>query len=122
MGMGHEELDAATHWRGRQPTRDETLVDSGLQYRPGDPVLVRVVRREQRTSVSDDGTAIAKAGRPPRWREIADRVEHASVVNVSPHGVVSLPVVAVGPGFEAVVRRIAEASLDLYQGLLELEE
>jgi len=32
-----------------------------------------------------------------------------------------LPVVEAGPGFETVVRRIAEASLDLYQSLLEID-
>jgi protein involved in polysaccharide export with SLBB domain len=98
------------------------VIDSRLEYRPGDPVRVRVVRREQRTSITDDGAAIEKAGRPRRWREIADRVERASIVNVSLRGVVSLPVVGAGPGFDAVVRRIAEASLDFYQGLLDLED
>jgi hypothetical protein len=34
------------------------LIDTGLEYRPGDPVRVRVVRREHRISVTDDGAAI----------------------------------------------------------------
>lgn len=34
----------------------------------------------------------------------------------------SLPVVRVGPSEREVVRRIAEASLNLYQALLELAE
>ena len=100
----------------------ETVIDTGLEYRPGEPVRVRVVRREQRISVSDDGAAIEKAGRPSRWREAADRVDSELSVNISQRGVVSLPVVPVGPGAETVVRRIAEASLGLYQELLDLED
>jgi hypothetical protein len=101
--------------------RSETLIDTGLDYRPGDPVRVRVVRREQRISVTDDGAAIAKAGRPHAWREAAEVVGELGV-NVSRRGVVSLPVVPVGPCEEKTVRRIGEASLCLYQAMLEREE
>lgn len=101
--------------------RSETVIDTGLEYRPGDPVRVRVVRRGHRISVTDDGAAIEKAGRPPRWREAADRLAEELVVNISQKGVISLPVVPVGPGEERIVRRIGEASLGLYQELLELE-
>jgi hypothetical protein len=100
--------------------RTETEVDTGLEYRPGEPVLVRIVRRPGRISVSDDGAAVRKAGRPPGWRDAAARIDDELVVNVSRHGVVSLPVVAAGPGLEAIVQRIGDASLALYQELLEL--
>ena len=103
------------------PTRSEELVDTGLEYAPGEPVLVRVVRRDRRTLVTDDGAAARKAGPAPGWREVGRRLEDELVVNVSRHGVVFLPVVAAGPGLEAIVRRIAEASLALYQELLDLE-
>lgn len=102
--------------------RSETVVDTGLEYRPGDPVRVRVVRRQHRISVTDDGAAIEKAGRSPRWREAAEWVDRELSVNVSRHGVISLPVVPVGPCEEKIVRRIGQASLGLYQRLLELEE
>ena len=121
MHLEHERREAAVAWRGRQAARTETVIDAGLEYRPGDPVRVRVVRREQRTSVTDDGAAISKAGRPPRWREAAHRLERELDVNFSHRGVVSLPVVAAGPGVEAIVARIAAASLAFYQELLELE-
>ena len=101
--------------------RSETMLDSGLEYRPGDPVHVRVMRREHRISVTDSGAAIEKAGRPPRWREAAQHVDSALDVNISQAGVISLPVVPAGPGEERVVRRIAEASLELYQELLDLD-
>jgi hypothetical protein len=42
------------------------------------------------------------------------------VVNVTRQGVLTLPVVRVGPGEDAIVARIAEASRSLYQELLEL--
>lgn len=101
--------------------RSETVIDTGLEYRPGDPVRVRVVRREHRVSVTDDGAALEKAGRPRCWREAADRVDQELDVNISQLGVISLPVVRVGPCKEKIVRRIAEASLGLYQELLDLE-
>jgi hypothetical protein len=105
---------------GERVARKGTLTETGLQYRPDEPVLVRIVRREHRLSVTDDGAAIAMAGRVAGWRAVADRIARESDVNVSRQGVVSLPVVAVGPGLEAIVQRIADASLAFYQELLEL--
>ncbi len=67
-------LRAARQIDAEQPgaalVRYETGVDTGLRYRPEDPVCVLIVRRERRLSVTDDGAAIAKTGRPPRWREV----------------------------------------------------
>lgn len=103
-----------------QPARTETRVDTGLEYVPGDPVAVGVVHRDGRVSVTDDGGAIERAGRPPGWETVAERVAGEEVVNVSRRGVVSLPVVRAGPGLEAIVKRIGAASLTLYQELLEL--
>jgi hypothetical protein len=122
MHLERERSEAAAPWRGRQPARSETVIDAGLEYRPGDPVRVRVVRRERRTPVTDDGAAVEMAGRPARWREAVERLNRDLMVNVSQRGVVSLPVVAVGPGVETIVRRIAEASLGFYQELLELDD
>lgn len=102
------------------PSRIETTIDTGLEYRPDDPVRVRVVRRGPRTWVSDDGVAFDRAGRPRRWQEAATRVERELIVNFSRGGVISLPVVPVGPSEEQVVRRIAEASRAFYQEMLDL--
>jgi len=122
MHLERERSEAAAPWRGRAPSRSETVIDTGLAYRPGDPVRVRVLRRERRISVTDDGAAIEKAGRPARWHEAVERLNRELIVNVSHRGVVSLPVVGAGPGLEAIVRRIAEASLGFYQELLELDD
>lgn len=102
--------------------RTETIVDCGLVYRPGEPVLIRVTRRERRVSANDNAAAIEKAARPPGWRAAADRIERDLDVNVSRQGAVWLPVVAVGPAVDATVRRIGEASLTLYEVLLDLED
>ncbi|MGH2934399.1 MAG: hypothetical protein ACRDL2_07785 [Gaiellaceae bacterium] len=93
-------------------------MDSGLEYRPGEPVLVRVVRRERRTLVTDD--AAAARGRVPE--DVARRIERELVVNVARSGAVFLPVVAAGPRLDEITHRIANASLALYQELLDLEE
>jgi len=101
------------------PARIEMTVDTGLEYRPGDPVRVRVVRRGARTWVGDDGAAFERAGRPANWREAARKVEHELIVNFSRNAVISLPVVAVGPPRERIVERIGQASLAFYQELLD---
>jgi hypothetical protein len=100
--------------------RAEERVDSGLEYRPGGPVLVRIVRRPGRVAVTDDRRALEQAAATGRWRDLADRLERELVVNISGSGAVWLPVVRAGPG-EAIVARIARASLSFYQDLLDLE-
>jgi hypothetical protein len=105
--------------KAAQPT--VRVVDTGLEYRPGEPVLVRTVQRRH-TLVTDDGAALEMAGRLPGWREIGDRLERDLCVNVSRNGAVFLPVVGCGPGYDAIVRRVAEAALALYQDVLDLEE
>lgn len=102
------------------PSRSETITDTGLAYRPGEPVCLRITRRERRLTVSDDGVALAKAERPAGWRVIPERLERELDVNISGIGAVWLPVVAAGPPLHAVEQRIAQASLTFYQELLEL--
>jgi ankyrin repeat protein len=102
------------------PTRSETLTDTGLAYRPGEPVRLRVTRREQRLTVSDGEAALSQAGRPAGWRAIAERLERQLDVNISGAGAVWLPVVAAGPPLHAIEQLIAQASLTLYEELLEL--
>jgi len=100
---------------------EEQIVDTGFEYVPGDPVRVRIVRRDRRTRVTDDGGGVTRAGHPAGWRSVAERVADEVVVIVSRHGVISLPVSSRGPALEALVQRIGEASLALYQEILELD-
>jgi Ankyrin repeats (many copies) len=99
---------------------DETIA-TALEYMPGDPVLLRAVRRRH-VIVGDEGAAVERAGRPPGWRAVADRLADELIVNISRSGVVWLPISRGGPGYDAIVQRIADASLALYQELLELED
>ena len=119
---GYRSWPALMRAVGVDPGRAESLVDTGLEYRPGDPVSVWVLRRDGKVSVSDHGGALQRAGAPPGWERACARVHAELDVNISRGGVVSLPVVAVGPGGEAVVARIGRASLIFFQELLELEE
>jgi hypothetical protein len=104
------------------PARTEEFVTTGLEYRPRDPVCVWILRREGRVSVSDHGAALRKAGTPPGWDRACARMHAELDVNVTRGGVVCLGVFAAGPPEEAVVARIARASLTFFQELLELEE
>jgi len=99
--------------------RAEETATTGLAYRPGEPVTVTVTHRAQRTSVSDEGAAVRRAGKPAGRLAVAERLERDLDVNITRQGIVWLPVVAAGPDEQAVVERIAEASLALYQELLD---
>jgi hypothetical protein len=82
-----------------------------------------VSKREGRYSFDDRGAAARLAGRPPGWREAADAVVEAYVVNVSRQGVVFLPAVERREltWLSSLPQRIAEASVALYGALLDLE-
>ena len=95
-------------------------IDTGLEYVAGEPVRLRVDFRRF-PDVLDDGRAVELAGRPEGWTAAAERIADERDVNVSRSGVVSLPVVRDGPGFERIVERIALASIELYQEVLELQ-
>jgi hypothetical protein len=97
------------------------IVDTGLEYRPGEPVQVWIVRRERRVSVSDHGAALRKAGAEPGWERACPKVHAELDVNITRGGIVWLPVVAVGPSEREVARRIGHASLIFFQELLELD-
>jgi hypothetical protein len=95
-------------------------VETELEYRPGEPVRLRVALHRF-PWVFDDARAVKLAGYPGGWRAVAERIARERGVNVKRNGVLSLPVVAGGPGFDAIVDRVATTSLELYEELLELE-
>jgi hypothetical protein len=102
--------------------RVETARETALEYRPGEHVVVTVLHRERRLSVTDRGAGLRKAGSPPGWRDVAARIVRELDVNVTRRGEIWLPVVAVGPGLESVTDRVAAASQALYQDVLELQD
>jgi hypothetical protein len=114
-----QQREAKALLRARERVRKET-VECGLHYGPGDPVRVNVVHRAHRLFITDAGGAVERAGRPQGSQSVFDRIARLLDVNVHGTGEVWLPVVAAGPGEEAITKRIADASLALYQELLEL--
>ena len=95
--------------------------DVGLSYVPGRPVYVRVRRRGTRYDIDDTGGAVAVAGRPPGWREAAERVVAELGWNVSRDGVVFVQAVE-GRDIDSLVRRTGEASAAVLDALLALQD
>ena len=103
--------------------RGELALDSGRAYGDGEPVSVRVRRREHRYTIDDAGAAVAKAGKPRGWYAAAEQIVAADWLNVNRAGIVFVHSVR---GREAMLPslalRIADASVAVYEALLELED
>jgi hypothetical protein len=100
--------------------RDE-VVDTGLRYTEGEPVLVRIRRRGRRFELRDDGRALELAGRPDGWRDGATQVVAAYELNITRTGEIFVPGFEGGADRDWLAGRVAETSLALYDALLELE-
>ncbi len=100
-------------------TVDDISLDTRFEYGTGEPVRVTIRLRRRRYDLSDDGAAVARAGRPPGWREVMERQVGAGGFNVDRRGVVFVPVVE-GRDIAALATRLAEASRSCYLSLLEL--
>jgi hypothetical protein len=101
--------------------RDEEIFDTGLVYTEGEPVVIAVRRRGWRYDLRDDGRAVELAGKRRGWREAAVVAVGAFNLNLTRTGVVSVPAVEGGADREWLAGRVAEASLAVYDALLELE-
>lgn len=100
----------------------EIDVETSLRYPDGEPVTIRVGRREGSLYLLDDGGgATARAGRRHGWLDVAERAVRPSGMNVSRTGVVF-----VGANerrdLEALALRLAQASLDVLEALVELDD
>jgi hypothetical protein len=100
---------------------DEVVVDSGRRYTEGRPVEVRIRKRQYRYDIDDDGAAVRLAGKPPGWLPVAERVVEEFSLNVNRRGVVFVGTVY-ADWVEPLASRIGEASLAVYEALLELDE
>jgi hypothetical protein len=105
-----------------QSERIEHSIDSGLEYLPGEPVLVRIVQRGRRYLVTDDGAAVTRAGRPVGWRDAAERAVAEDGLNLSRSGAVFVPAVSGGVPVESLTERVAAVSLAVYQEILDLDD
>jgi hypothetical protein len=104
--------------------RSEERRDSGLTYGRGGPAVeVLVRRRPGQYLLSDEGRAVELAGRPPGWFEVAQAVVRDHSLNLNRRGVVSVPAVSSRPAAwrDALAASVADASLALYEALLELD-
>jgi hypothetical protein len=97
---------------------EERVVDSGLEYVPGEPVRVRVRKRHHRYVIDDDGRAVELAGRPRGWLEVAERAVGEYWLNVNRRGVVFVPTVY-ERYLDELTARVAQASRAVYQEVLE---
>jgi hypothetical protein len=97
------------------------IVDTGLTYTEGEPVLVSIRGRGRRYDLRDGGRAVELSGRPTGWRDAAVAAVDAFDLNLTRAGVVHVPAVEGGVDRDWLTRRVAEASLAVYDALLELE-
>jgi hypothetical protein len=107
---------------GLETAKQEERVAPGPEYRDGEPVRVRIVKRGHRYDIGDDGEAVRRAGRPDGWLEVAEAVVEADALNVNRRGVVFVDRVAEGRDIVSLAARVAETSARLYAELLELAE
>jgi hypothetical protein len=101
------------------PEGKDVVVPTELAYAPDDPVTVTVRWRGWRFDVSDAGRALQHAGVQNDWQEVAERVVDEYAINVNRHGVVFVQ--SNEDRLSALIARVAECSVALYQELLDSE-
>ena len=97
-----------------------TTVGSALSYLPGEPVNVLLRKKGNRYDISDDGRAIALAGKPRGWHAVAERLCAAEGMNVARDGRIFVLVNA-ARDVDGLAARIAELSAEVYDAVLDLE-
>jgi hypothetical protein len=115
-----EEASPLSAARASWGERGEIVLDTELAYAAGHPIRVRVRKRGRRYEIDDLGEAVAGAGAPRGWLEVADRVVAEQGLNVNRTGRVFVPAVE-GRDLDALVRKVADASLAVHAALLELD-
>jgi len=95
-----------------------------LTYDGFEPVQVTARTREGWVYFSDEGRGVDAAGRPAGWLPAAQRVVRELDLNVNRRGVVfvSSPLSRPLPWRRSLERRVADASIAVYEALLELDE
>ena len=95
-----------------------------MTYDGFEPVQVTSRTREGWVHFSDEGRGVDAAGRPAGWLPAAQRVVRELDLNVNRRGVVfvSSPLSRPLPWRRSLERRVADASIAVYEALLELDE
>jgi hypothetical protein len=99
----------------------EVEADSGLTYGSGEAVRIRIRRRGRRYDLSDDGEAVARAGKPAGWRDLVEQLVAVESFNVNRRGVLLVPAVE-GRDIAALAMRLAQLSRSVYLAVLELRD
>jgi hypothetical protein len=99
--------------------RAEAVFDAEDEYAAGRPVRVHVRKRLHRYEFDDGGGAVAAAGRPPGWMDVAERVVAEEGLNVNRGGVVFVPGVE-GRDLGRLANKVAATSVAVYVALLDL--
>jgi hypothetical protein len=104
--------------------RGDVRLDSGLSYGGTRPVEVLARRRPGQYSFSDGAGGVDAAGRPRGWLEAARRVVEEHGMNMNLRGVVFMSAVERRDAawLHSIAARVADASLAVYQALLDLDE
>lgn len=93
-------------------------VVTGRTYGTSEAVVIRVVRRDGKLTIDDDGAAVRLAGRPAGWHERADRIVGATGANVNRRGVVFVPATNEAQ-LDRLVDLVATTSLEVYDALID---
>ena len=96
---------------------DEITLNTGLSYRLGHPLCIRIRKRGARNDITDGAGAVNLADRPDAWLAMASEIAARTGMNVNRRGVFAT-------GFEQrdltdLVMRGAECSRLVYVSLLE---
>jgi hypothetical protein len=94
-----------------------------ITFGGGETAEVLVRRRGDWLYFSDDGAAVRAAGGPSGWLRVAEEVVAALDLNLNRRGVVSVasPESRGQAWLDELERRVADASVAVYEALLELD-
>ena len=85
--------------------------------------MITVTQRQRRCLLHDGGEAVRRAGRPTGWTDVADRAVRRTGMNVSPHDRRRVrPRRRAAAISKSLALRLARASLDVLEALVELDE
>lgn len=91
------------------------MLDSGLVFADGEPLLIEVRKRQHRYDLGDAARSIGKAGRPPGWRQLA--IEAAAPMNLRRNGIVFVSAVE-GRDIALLALRLSDSAMAVYDALL----
>jgi len=101
--------------------RAEIDVETGVVFPDGSPLVVTVRQRGRRFLLEDGGESVRRAGSPSGWAAAAEQAVRRSGMNVSAStGAVFVPAVG-ARDLDDLAARLARASLEVYEALVELE-